>query len=337
MKTRARIIGLGILLCISSLMLTAGCNLREKQEQRLAAEIAVISTEIHETIQAEYTQTAEMIPTETPLPTATATSMSTETPVPTIDNRPTGTSTPDLRPQADSWQSWPIIPEISETAKKIFWHGVKDLKTNPNVFSKIGDCQSTPNVFLGIYDMGYAGLLGDDDLYLQAATDHFKGSFILESQAVHDGMNVGSVLTTTWADPKVCQKDENSLDCEIRVHNPSIMFINLGTNWMSGLSTDVYYDYLAELVEELIARGIMPILSSKADNVEGDNSINWVTARVARDYDVPFFNFWLAAQNLKNGGLSVENPIYLSVGAWDYRNYQALQLLYKIGAELGLF
>lgn len=326
-----------IISSLSLLMILTGCNYKEKRNQELAAQIEVISTEIQSTIQAEFTLTAAAVPTETSLPSETPTPVHTSTIAPTIEIFPTATFTPDTRPMADSWESWPIIPEISENAKDIFWHGVNDLKTNPKVFSKIGDCQSTPNVFMGIYDMGYAGLLGEEDSYLQAVIDYFKGSFILESYAVHDGMNAGSVLTTTWADPKACNKDENTLECELRIHNPSIMFINLGTNWVSGLGSDVYYDYLAEIVEELISRGVLPVLSSKADNVEGDNSINLVTAQVARDYDVPYFNFWRAAQHLKNGGLSEENPIYLTVSAWDYRNYHALQMLYALGTKFGLF
>ncbi len=326
-----------LLFSISALL--GGCNaMKEARERRLAAQINLISTEIQATMQADWTATpaptASQTATHTLTPTdtlvATATLLPTETPLP-------ATSTPDTRPLPAEWKNWPIVPDISETAKEIFWRGVNNNKTNPNVFSKIGDCQSMPNVFMGIYDMGYDGILADDEQYLQKAIDHFKGSFAMESYAVHDGMGVGSVLTTTWADPKVCQKDENALDCEIRIHNPSIMFINLGTNWISGLGMDVYYDYLREIVQELVDRGILPILSSKADDAEGGNQINEITARVAYEFDVPFYNFWNAAQHLKNGGLSVDNPIYLSVPAWDYRNYHALKLLYTAGTALGLF
>jgi hypothetical protein len=337
MKNKAKYLFQSSFLFFCLILLISGCNLKEKRDQKLATEIAVISTEIQSTLQAAQTQTVASIPTDTPLPTFTPTPPATETPTPTVEFLPTATATPDVRPSADEWANWPILPTLSENAKKIFWHGVNDLKTNPKVFSKIGDCQSRPNVFLGIYDMGYEGILADEDLYLQAAIDYYKGSFLMESYAVHDGMNVGSVLTTTWADPKACHKDENALECEIRIHNPSIMFVNLGTNWVSGVSTDAYYDYLAEIVQVLIDHGILPILSSKADNVEGDNSINRITAQVARDFDVPFFNFWLAAQSLENHGLSKEKPIYLSVSAWDYRNYYALKLLYNFGNELGLF
>ena len=82
----------------------------------------------------------------------------------------------------------------------------------------------------------------------------------------------------------------------------------------------------------------LPILSSKADNVEGDNSINEITAQVAREFDIPFFNFWAAAQYIPNQGLDPEKDgVHLSVEAWNWRNYYALQTLYNVGKKLELF
>ncbi len=309
-------------------ILLSGCGIRQAQDDQLATEVALAATGIHQTAQAQWTATATatLVPTETPEPTPTATA--TEF---------VGTATPDERPLAENWQSWPIVPEISDTAKRIFEQGVHEFGTNPRIFSKIGDCQSVPSVFMGYYGMGYEGMLSQQDQYLQTTIDYFKDSFLLESLAVHDGMSVGSALTTTWSDPKICEKGENPILCELRVHNPSIMFVNLGTNWVDGLGMDVYYDYLAEIVDILVSHGVLPILTSKADNVEGGNWINRVTAQVARDYDIPFYNFWVVAQYLTNQGLSAENHIYLTTEAWDYRNYNALLVLNKVGSELGLF
>lgn len=318
----------GFVLILMLTMLLSGCGIRQAQEDQLATEVALAATGIHQTVQAQWTATATatLVPTETPEPTLTATA--TEF---------VGTATPDERPLAENWQSWPIVPEISDTVKRIFEQGVSEFGTNPRVFSKIGDCQSVPNVFMGIYGMGYEGMLSQQDQYLQTTIDYFMDSFLLESLAVHDGMSVGSALTTTWSDPKLCEKGENPILCELRVHNPSIMFVNLGTNWVDGLGMDVYYDYLAEIVDILIGHGVVPILTSKADNVEGGNWINRVTAQVARDYDIPFYNFWAVSQLLTNQGLSAENNIYLTVGAWDYRNYNALLVLNALGSALGLF
>lgn len=320
--------GIAVLILGLIAILGGGCGIHQAQNDKLATEVSIASTEINQTIEADWTATVTetLPPTETPVPTLTATA--TEF---------VGTATPDERPLAENWQSWPVIPEISETAKRIFFQGVNEFGTNPRVFSKIGDCQSVPNVFMGIYGMGYEGMLSEEDQYLQTAIDYFHDSFLMESLAVHDGMSVGSALTTTWSDAKICEKGENPINCELRVHNPSIMFVNLGTNWVDGLGMDVYYEYLAEIVDILVSNGVLPILTSKADNVEGGNWINRVTAQVARDYDVPFYNFWAVSQYLTNQGLSAENNIYLTVGAWDYRNYHALRLLNAVGEAMELF
>ena len=66
-----------------------------------------------------------------------------------------------------------------------------------------------------------------------------------------------------------------------------LIFINLGIVWRESPSANKYEDYLSQIVEWVIASGAVTILSTKADNVEGDNNINLATARVAYDYDIP--------------------------------------------------
>ena len=357
-----------------ALLFLSGCG-KNEEDIRLATEVADISTSIAETVQAGWTATPEPTGTPTPVPTATGTVSifqdQTDTPAPTdtaaayptetpADETATPTSTPvpletraaghfqtrtpmpgyptpDTRLPAKNWRDWPVLPKITDNAADIYWYGVQELGTNPHYISRIGDCHSESNVFMGIYDTEYYDL-SDENLYLTAAIDFFKGSFDQISYAVHSGMSVSSVLTTTWADPSVCLPGETALDCEIRVHNPSIMFVNLGSNWIKGAEPEVYYEYLSEIIQTLLDHGILPILSSKADNAEGDHSINEATARVARDFDIPFFNFWVVAQRLPDRGLDPSlDGIHLSTVAWNWRNFYALQVLYNVGQKLALF
>ena len=51
------------------------------------------------------------------------------------------TPTPDTRIPPEQWQSWPIIPEVTNRAIEIFKKG-QAYGVNPNAFSKIGDCQN---------------------------------------------------------------------------------------------------------------------------------------------------------------------------------------------------
>jgi hypothetical protein len=222
---------------------------------------------------------------------------------------------------------------LSATAKQIYLKGIQN-GNDPSRFSTVGDCQSEPNVFMGIYatDRYY---LGDNYQYLQETINFFQGSFDRKSLSVRDGLSAPSALTPLWADHKACDPNENPVACELRTYHPSLVFVNLGTNWKPGASAERYGAYLRQIVDLLIVQGSLPILSTKADNVEGDNSLNRETAQVAYDYDLPLWNLWLAVQYLPNHGLdSSREDIYLTTEAWDRRNFTALELLDALRREL---
>ncbi len=259
--------------------------------------------------------------TSTATPTATA-QAPTETATPTLAL----TATPDTRPLPRNWSSWPIVPPVSERVKEIYLKGIQ-LGVNRQTFSVIGDCQSTPNLYLGIYATDRY-ILGDKYQYLQSTIDDFKNSFSHESVTVRDGLSAPSVLDPTWNDPKRCSANESPVACELRLSRPMIVFINLGTNWRADASAQAYENYLRQIVDMVIASGAVPILTNKADNVEGDHSIDLVTAQVAYDYDIPLTNFWLAADTLSNHGLDPSRKdIYLTNEALDRRSFVSLETL----------
>lgn len=236
----------------------------------------------------------------------------------------------------DWWQELPVIPVVTDTAREIYQRGL-EMGNNPNAFAKVGDCQNVHSYFLGIFDKPDEYALGDEYAYLQATIDHFAGSFERGSEAVDNGFNVASVLSPLWSDPNQCDVGENPNECENRLHNPSIAIISMET-WWTGEDPQLYEDYLNEIVEYWINEGVVPILATKADNVEGDHGINRAIANVARRYDVPLWNFWLAVQDLPNGGLTEDgfhltfarnffnDPERLQAG-WVMRNLTALQVL----------
>jgi len=266
----------------------------------------------------------------TPVPTSTITPTPSQTPTPTQ----TYTPTPDTRPDPQLWGGWQIVPTVSGVANEIYQRGLAN-GNDPHVFSVIGDCQSEPNVFLGYYETQWY-VLSAKYKYLQETIDYFKGSFSRKSLAVRDGMSAPTALSALWADKESCQPDESPVACELRVRKPAIIFINLGTNWRPDASPKAYEKYLRQIVDLVIASGTLPVLSTKADNVEGNNGINLVTAQVAHDYDIPVLNFWLAANNLPNHGLDeARKNIYLTPDGWDLRNFTALETLDALRKALG--
>ncbi len=244
-------------------------------------------------------------------------------------------SSPTTPPQAISWQDLPVIPTATDTAREVYRRGL-DMGNNPHAFSKIGDCESTPTWFLGDFDRYPPRYRLGEYAYLQETIEYFAGSFIRTSVAAGRGWNASSVLSPLWADPAQCQPGETPLDCELRLHRPSLAFVMLGTNdrWHQ----DVFEDSLRRILERLLERGVVPILATKADNLEGDNSLNATIARLAIEYDLPLWNFWLAVQPLPGHGLQedgahitwnynyFDDPRALQAG-WPVRNLTALQAL----------
>jgi len=240
------------------------------------------------------------------------------------------TATPDTRLPPERWKEWPIIPVISDKARQIYQQGIAG-GNDPKSFSKIGDCQSIKEALMGMYDMSDRYQLPANAQYLQETIDNFSGSFNRDGYAVKGGFNAASVLSPMWADPDVCLAGETPVECEFRVHEPSFVIISLEV-WWKGRTIERYDAYMRQIIEYAISQGVVPILSTKADNVEGDNSINLASARLAYEYDIPLWNFWLAVQPLDNHGLEHQDPkrsdgFHISYEAWNVRSFTALKAL----------
>lgn len=250
----------------------------------------------------------------------------------TTQPSPEVSPTPDTRLDPKYWPEWPVVPIVSARAKEIYALG-RQLGNDPHSFTTIGDCQSEPSVFMGVYDSDRY-FLGEGYEHLEETIRQFKGSFQRDSVTVKDGMSVASVLSPVWADPEMCEDGETPLDCEIRLHRPVVAFINLGTNWQGG--DDVKHEaYMRQVVEVLIENGVVPIISTKGDNLEGDHRLNRSMAQVAHDYDLPLWNFWLSLRDLPGKGIDDTRPGgYLTIEAWARRSFTGLQALDSVWREL---
>lgn len=235
----------------------------------------------------------------------------------------------------DSWQDAPVIPELNESILKIF-QIAKEHGNNIHAFSKIGDCGSTPTWFLGDFDKGDRFYSLGQYQYLEDVIAFYQGSFGRTSLAAQSGFNASSVLTPLWSDKTQCQANETPLACEFRVHKPVIAFITLGANDVYHL--DTFEPQMRKIIEYAIDQGVIPILSTKPDNIEKNQLINQTIARLAYEYQIPLWNYWSAMQALPNHGLQddgvhitwssnhFDNPTTLEAG-WPVRNLTALQVL----------
>jgi hypothetical protein len=218
---------------------------------------------------------------------------------------------------------------------QIYLDGIA-LGNNPRAFSKIGDCGSTPAWFLGDFDRGTRYYRLGDHSDLEPVIQAFQGSYGRTSLAAKSGFNASSILAPLWSDPKLCQPNERPLDCEYRTHRPTIAFLMLGSNDV--YHPDEFEPQMRKIIETSIEQGILPILSTKADNLEGDSSINATIARLALEYDIPLWNYWRAVQELPDQGLQPDgvhitwapnrfDDVQAMSRGWPVRNLTALQIL----------
>jgi hypothetical protein len=279
--------------------------------------------------------TATSSPAGTPLPIQAPGTKAPTEPDPTAPVRvtPEISNAPTLGP--DDWKNLPILPTVSETAVQIYQSGLQ-LGEDAHAFSKVGDCGSTPSWFLGDFDRGsrYYDLGTYNDL--AAVIQQYQGSFGRTSLAARSGFNASSVFAPIWADRRQCAANETPLSCEYRIHRPSVSLITLGTNdvWHQ----DTFESQMRAIIEFSIQKGVLPVLATKADNDEGDGSINATIARLAQEYDIPLWNYWRAVQPLPDHGLQPDgahltwgpnrfnDPKAMESG-WAVRNLTALQVL----------
>lgn len=278
-------------------------------------------------------------PPTQPQPTATTVPEQTDLPVASPTTALGSVPTPERKdplPQ-DAWMQMPAVPAgVSDRARLIYEYGLS-LGNDPTHFSIIGDCQNVSSYFLSAFDKPGEFSLGKEYSYLQPTIDYYQGSYSRKSLAVRGGFNAAAVLSPFRSDKKSCNPNESPLDCELRTWKPSIVIVSMETWWSEKPATE-YDKYMRKVLDRIIETGALPIIATKADNLEGDNSINATVAQIAYEYEIPMWNFWAAVHPLPNHGLSpdgfhltfarnfFDDPQRMKT-AWPWRNLTALQTL----------
>lgn len=243
------------------------------------------------------------IPSRTPRPTSIV--------LPT--SRPSSTPLPFLTPfDSDAWKEQPVIPVVDPSIRAIYDYG-QTLGNDPHAFSILGDCQTQPGEFFGVFETEPA-VVEDLSPELQETVAYFQGSFNRESSTTQDGTTPGSLLWTQWHRGEYgCSFSETPVECELRTHRPSFVIIQVGTHFESRNT-----EYLRTIILQLMDAGVVPILATKADNREKDERINRDMWNLASEYDLPLWNFWAAVSDLPNRGLytredrPLQGDIYLT-------------------------
>jgi uncharacterized protein YraI len=237
--------------------------------------------------------------------------------------------------------AFPAAGRSTGRARAIFLEG-RAAGRNPNVIAKVGDCSTEHWYFLspfawGQYNLGaYTGL--------QDVINHFGESLAYNSEAANNGYNVNSVMNPDYSNPAVCQPGESALDCEYRIHNPSVAVIMFGTSDLLVMSAYEFDFYLRDIVRLTIEQKIVPVLSTFPSNVGFWNHTilyNQIVIKIALDNDIPLINLWAALEDIPHHGVEDDGfhldtppddnacyltPDYLTNG-YNVRNLVTLQTL----------
>ncbi len=211
-----------------------------------------------------------------------------------------------------------VISGIGSRADSI-WDAGRERGNSAHTFAVIGDSISADGRFLrpiaaGEMNLGEYGDLQDTVTYFAGPDARGANPFSVPSVAARGGWMTETVLNPANADTTFCLQGETPLSCELRLARPAVALIMLGTNDLWGARTlETYRANLEQIVRTCIEAGTIPVLSTipPLTQTEGGNArvpeFNAVVIDLARQYEVPLWNYWLALQDLPDYGLSADH------------------------------
>jgi Bacterial SH3 domain len=217
---------------------------------------------------------------------------------------------------------------ITAHARQIFVAG-QALGNQADVFSKVGDSNTDNPAFLTPFDQGNYSLGTYADL--APTISYFKGSFSRISSAAVGGFSTAKVLDPA-NDRGPCNAGETPLACEYRVNKPSVALILLGTGDQH--SWQGFEARYRTVIEYTIKQGIVPVLMTKADDLESKEDTapvgftNDTIRRLALEYDIPLLDLRQAVEPLPNLGCGPDGFHYNSPPDGQTTTFDSAHLTY---------
>jgi hypothetical protein len=216
----------------------------------------------------------------------------------------------------------PIIPEVSEAMREVYTRGQEMGNIGKNI-TKVGDSLSADPLYLGLMSQ-FQRELGAYD-YLEETIAYFGPSTASESVAARVGMTSLVIFDPMWSDPEKCNAGETPLECEYRRKQPSISMIMFGANDVKHMTDSEFDVQIRLIVDETLARGIIPVLSTFSYSPDADlwwQSVNFNQRLIdiSREYEIPLVNLFAAAQPLPDYGLDIDQ-VHMKHSGFDYLKF----------------
>lgn len=217
-----------------------------------------------------------------------------------------------------------VMPaSVVENIRNIFVAG-QEVKRNPQAFAKIGDSTIASPFFMDQFDNGPYNL--GDFSYLQKAVNNYKGSFAHQGPSVQTGMTAWSLFDPMWTNDVLCMSGESPIECEFRVQNPSITFIQFDT--FDPKESELFISGVKQLIDTCVYNGIIPILGTTAEVNKDVAELNQIMRDLAIKYSLPLWDYALLAQTLPDMGLNQDGIHLTDLLPFDFTQPNALQTGY---------
>jgi len=272
--------------------------------------------------------------TSTIPPVDTATPAATPTPSATL--APADTSTPSATPRPSPTpvrlsgvplEHILVLPEAARQHIQQIADRGRALGRDANAFARVGGSVAATIHFMGRFDTGPYDLGPYADL--QSTIDYFAGSFGRVGQAAKRGLTANGTLDPVWSDPEFCLPNEAPVDCEIRLQNPSVIIVVLGTNDIG--NGQKFEEDLHDLLAHIVEQGIVPVLATKSDRFEGsDNRNNTIIRQMAADLQLPLWDFDRIAGTIPGRGMGADNVHLTLYDQYDYTDETAFERGYGV-------
>lgn len=226
-------------------------------------------------------------------------------------------SDPEIMAMIERLASVPVLYNFDTLAVRDTFQLGQRLGNRANVFTKVGDSNTTNGDFL--QPMGMKGNFCELGPYaeLQATIDFFSvspiageaNSFVRQSVAAIEGLSSAAALDPFWAG-KGCEPKEGPLACEYRLIKPSVAVMMLGLMDVRYQHAEAFRRNIEGVIQLSLEQGVIPVLTtiivlpdqerlSFADSIHINNHM----LDMAEQYGVPVINLWAAVQSLPDYGI----------------------------------
>ncbi len=200
----------------------------------------------------------------------------------------------------------PITPDLVARLRAIAARGTS---LNDNVFSKVGDSITVSTSFMACFASTTAVDLGGRE-HLRPTLDLYRSGSVAGTDPYR---RVSLAATVGWSAPAALAGAPSPLTRELDAARPSVASVMFGTNDIQSRDIFRYGASLLDIVDQTLARGVIPILSTvppRDDNADADLWVpryNAVVRGVAQSRGVPLVDFHGALVPLASHGLGADH------------------------------